>query len=677
MATENPNLPAPEEQVSKVAEDVQRVAPVVNSENVAPAAPAPADEPAPAAPVAEEPMPAAQDETVDFADEEAALAAEDADLSLGEESLAEGDAESLQPAAADRYVGRSKQELLDLFARMLEEQPVQSLRRDVEAIKVAFYKIRRAEVEAARKAFVEAGGKEEEFAPAADGSEARLKDLIREYRTRRDAFLANLEQEKEENLKTKLGIIEELKALVDSDETLNHTFNRFRELQQRWKETGPVPQQQVKDLWETYNLHVENFYNFIKINKELRDLDLKKNYEQKVALCEQAESLVLEPSIVEAFHKLQKLHDEWRETGPVANEYKETLWERFKEASSRINKQHQEHFEALKAEQVHNLELKEGLCVAAEELVAQPLTTLKEWNRANDRLLEIQKTWKTIGFAPKKDNNRIYERFRAACDRFFESKRQFFAGVKSEMEHNLQLKNEICAQAEALQNSEEWKKTTDELIALQARWKQIGAVSRRHSDAVWKRFRAACDRFFERKAAHFAGVDGEHEENLRRKLALLDEMAAADVKAGGYEVIKDFQRRWGEIGFVPIKQKDAIQKRYKAAVDALFDALRGSERDRSMNRFREKVSSLKGAGDRRLRSERERLYNKVRQMEQDIALLENNIGFFTKSKNADALVAEVKAKIERAKAEMAATIEKVRLIDREQQQQQQHEGAEE
>ncbi|HIV33133.1 MAG TPA: DUF349 domain-containing protein [Candidatus Alistipes excrementigallinarum] len=670
MATENPNLPAPEEQVSKVAEDVQHDAPVETAQTVAAAAPASA-EPAPAA-VAEAPARAAQGEGVDFTDEEAALAAEQEDLSLGEEPAAEeegeADAEALQAAASDRFVGKSKQELLELFARMLEEQPVQTLRRDVEALKVAFYKLRRAEVEAARRAFVEAGGKEEEFTPAVDGSEARLKDLIREYRTRRDAFLANLEQEKEENLKVKLGIIEELKALVNSDETLNHTFTRFRELQQRWKETGPVPQQQVKDLWETYNLHVENFYNFIKINKELRDLDLKKNYEQKVALCEQAEALVLEPSIVEAFHKLQKLHDEWRETGPVANEYKEALWERFKEASSRINKQHQEHFEALKAEQVHNLELKEGLCVAAEELVAQPLTTLKEWNRANDRLLEIQKTWKTIGFAPKKDNNRIYERFRAACDRFFESKRQFFAGVKSEMEHNLQLKNEICAQAEALQNSEEWKKTTDELIALQARWKQIGAVSRRHSDAVWKRFRAACDHFFERKAAHFAGVDGEHEENLRRKLALLDEMAAADVKAGGYEVIKDFQRRWGEIGFVPIKQKDAIQKRYKAAVDALFDALRGSERDRSMNRFREKVSSLKGAGDRRLRSERERLYNKVRQMEQDIALLENNIGFFTKSKNADALVAEVKAKIERAKAEMAATIEKVRLIDREQQQ---------
>lgn len=433
-----------------------------------------------------------------------------------------------------------------------------------------------------------------------------------------------------------------------------------------------MPQQQVKDLWETYNLHVENFYNFIKINKELRDLDLKKNYEQKVALCEQAEALLLEPSIVEAFHKLQKLHDEWRETGPVANEYKEALWERFKAASSRINKQHQEHFEALKAEQVKNLGLKTELCVATEELAAQPLTTRKEWNRASDRLLEIQKTWKTIGFAPKKDNNRIYERFRTACDRFFEAKRQFYAGVKAEMEHNLQLKLELCEAAESLSGSEEWKKATDELIALQARWKQIGAVARRHSDAVWKRFRAACDKFFERKSAHFASVDGEHEENLRRKLALLDEMEAADVKAGGYEVIRDFQRRWGEIGFVPIKQKDAVQKRYKTAVDALFSVLRGSERDRSMDRFREKVSTLKVSGDRRLRSERERLYNKVRQLEQEIALLENNIGFFAKSKNAEALVADVRAKIDRARGEMAAAIEKVKLIDR----QAQEEGGE-
>ena len=689
MATEKPNLPAPEEQVSPVAEDVQ-AAPETAADAVQPELSAPAVTQADPAqprpkrarikPVAE-PVETEADEDeapanveVDFSDEDAALAARSAGLELDEATAEEDAAERAagEESSEDRFAGKSKEELVGLFARMLEEQPVQSIRRDVEALKIAFYRLRRAEVEAARRRFVEEGGAEEDFTPAVDGVETQLKELFREYRRRRDEFIANLEAEKERNLKIKLEIIEELKELVNSDETLNHTFTKFRELQQRWKETGIVPQQQVKDLWETYNLHVENFYNFIKINKELRDLDLKKNYEQKVALCEQAEALLLEPSIVEAFHKLQKLHDEWRETGPVANEYKEALWERFKAASSRINKQHQEHFEALKAEQVKNLGLKTELCVATEELAAQPLTTRKEWNRASDRLLEIQKTWKTIGFAPKKDNNRIYERFRTACDRFFEAKRQFYAGVKAEMEHNLQLKLELCEAAESLSGSEEWKKATDELIALQARWKQIGAVARRHSDAVWKRFRAACDKFFERKSAHFASVDGEHEENLRRKLALLDEMEAADVKAGGYEVIRDFQRRWGEIGFVPIKQKDAVQKRYKAAVDALFSVLRGSERDRSMDRFREKVSTLKASGDRRLRSERERLYNKVRQLEQEIALLENNIGFFAKSKNAEALVADVRAKIDRARAEMAAAIEKVKLIDR----QAQEEGGE-
>lgn len=600
---------------------------------------------------------------VDFSDEEAALAAKDAGLELEEES-AEEPLEGEITAAEDKFAGRSKEEMVALFGEMLASQPVQSLRRDVEALKIAFYRIRRAEVEAARRAFVEDGGAEEDFMPSVDGAEVLLKEQFKEYRRLRDEFISNLEAEKEQNLQTKLAIIEELKELVNSDETLNHTFNKFRELQQRWKETGIVPQQNVKDLWETYNLYVENFYSFIKINKELRDLDLKKNYEQKVALCEQAEALVLEPSVIEAFHKLQKLHDQWRETGPVANEFKEALWERFKAASSRINKQHQEHFESLKEEQVRNLSLKTELCAATEELCAQPLTTRKEWNRASDRLLEIQKTWKTIGFAPRKDNNRIYERFRTACDKFFEAKRGFYAGVKTEMEHNLQLKTEICEAAESLSASEEWKKTTDELIALQARWKEIGAVSRRHSDAVWKRFRTACDKFFERKAAHFSGVDSEHERNLERKLALLDEMAAADVKNGGYDVIREFQRRWGEIGFVPIKQKDAIQKRYKAAVDALFDTLRGSERDRSMNRFRDKVSTLRTAGGNRLRSERERLYNKVRQMEQEIALLENNIGFFSKSKNAEALVADVKAKIDRAREEMAAAVEKVKLIDR-------------
>ena len=650
MATENSTLPVSEEHLnSSVVEDTQN-----NS--------VPADGGETNAAVADDTGVPTQSR-VDFADEDAALAAENAGLDLGEASPEE---EAAGGEAADSdLAGKSKEELLAIFAKMLEERPVQSLRRDVEALKIAFYKLRRAESDAARRAFVEAGGAEGDFVSEPDPAELRFKDLFREYRRLRDEFVAGLEAAKEENLKIKLQIIEELKELASSDEMLNQTFNKFRELQHRWKETGVVPQQNVKDLWETYNLHVENFYNFIKINKELRDLDLKKNYEQKLALCEQAEALVLEPSIVEAFHKLQKLHDEWREIGPVANEYKEVLWNRFKEASSRINKQHQEFFENIKQEQLRNLELKSELCVKAEELAQQPLTSRKEWNKASEKLFEIQKVWKTIGFAPKKDNNAIYERFRNACDKFFEAKRTYYAGLKGEMEHNLQLKTELCEAAEALRDSEEWKKTTDELIALQAKWKQTGAVSRRYSDQIWKRFRAACDAFFERKSRHFAAVDDQYGENLRRKEALLEEMAAADILAGGFEMIRDFQRRWGEIGFVPIKQKEAIQKRYKEVVDKMFDTLRGSERDRSMDRFKEKVSSLKASGDRRLRTERDRLYNKVRQLEQDIALLENNIGFFSKSKNAEAMIAEVRAKIERAKQEMQAAIEKVKLIDQE------------
>ena len=645
MATENSNLATPVELVGN-AEDVQNVT-VVDAQ---------------AEQTAAEPIVdvAASEVEVSFAEEDAALDAEKAGLALDEEIAEESNAEDVDK---NNLNGKSKQDLVDMFAELLETEPVQTLRKSVEAIKIAFYKQHRAEVDAARKAFEAEQGEGAEFVPAVDALEVRLKDLFKEYRRRRDEYIADLDNHKEENLKTKLAIIEELKELVNSDETLNNTFAKFRELQQRWKDTGIVPQAKVKDLWETYNLHVENFYNFIKINKELRDLDLKKNYEQKILLCEQAEALAVEPSIVEAFHKLQKLHDEWREIGPVANEYKELLWERFKAASSRINKQHQEYFETIKQEQVKNLELKTELCQTTESLAEQPYTSRKEWNKASDKLLEIQKVWRTIGFAPKKDNTRIYERFRAACDRFFEAKREFYAGVKTEMEHNLQLKNEICEAAEALQNSDDWKHATDELIALQAKWKEVGAVSRRYSDQVWKRFRAACDKFFERKSQHFAGVENEYEANLQKKLALIEEMKTADIKTGGYEMIKEFQRRWSEVGYVPIKQKEALQKKYKEAVDVMFGVLRGSERDRSMNRFKERLQGIKGAGDKRLRSERERLYNKVRQMEQDIALLENNIGFFSKSKNADAMVADIKEKIVKAKRELQDTIEKVRLID--------------
>ena len=595
--------------------------------------------------------------TEEFADEEAALAAQAAGLEIGDETEEEAEATSHN----DSLANLSEAELVELFAKRLESEPVQTLRPVVEAIKIAFYKQHRAQVEAERKTFIEQGGNEEEFTPAVDNDEVRFKELFAVYRNERDRHIAALEASKEENLKLKLQIIEELKELINSDENTSTTFAHFRELQGKWKEIGLVPQQSVKDLWETYNLHVENFYNYIKINRELRDLDLKKNYEAKLSLCEQAEVLTLETQIVEAFRKLQKLHDEWRETGPVAMEYKETLWERFKEASSRINKRHQEHFESLKNEQTKNLALKTELCEKTEALATRTMLSRKDWNKASEELLEIQKIWKTIGYAPKKENNRIYERFRAACDNFFEHKREFYAGVKNEMEHNLAVKLELCAEAEALSTSEDWKHATDELIALQARWKQVGPVSRRHSDAIWKRFRAACDKFFERKAEHFSSVDSIHEQNLKLKLALIEEMKGANIKEGGFEAIKEYQRRWSQIGFVPIKQKDAIQKEYKAIVDAMFATLRSSERDRSMNRFKERVQNMKGGNQ--LRSEREKLYNKLRQMEQDIALLENNIGFFSKSKNAENLIADVREKIERAKSDMTGIIEKIRVID--------------
>ncbi|MBR4871591.1 MAG: DUF349 domain-containing protein [Alistipes sp.] len=638
MATEKINLTAPEEPVGTIAEDAQTSSYETTNDTDVDAYHAQMSE--------------------SFADEDAALAADEAGLDIGEETTEE---EATLPANSDDLSGLSESELVALFAEKVESEPVQTLRPVVEAIKIAFYKLHRAKVEAERKAFLEAGGNEEAFTPSADADEIRFKELFALYRSERDKHIAELEANKEQNLKLKLALIEELKELINSDETMNTTFARFRELQQRWKEIGLVPQQNVKDLWETYNLYVENFYNFIKINKELRDLDLKKNYEIKISLCEQAEELTLETQIVEAFRRLQKLHDEWRETGPVAAEFKEALWERFKEASSRINKRHQEHFESLKAEQTKNLALKLELCEKVEALVARPIVSRKDWNKASEELLEIQKVWKTIGFAPKRDNNRIYERFRAACDKFFDLKREYYAGQKSEMEHNLALKTELCAEAETLAMSEDWKRATDELITLQARWKEVGPVARRHSDAIWKRFRAACDKFFERKAQHFASVDSQHEENLKLKQALLEEMRTADIKTGGFEAIKAFQRRWSQIGFVPIKFKDALQKEYKAIVDGMFATLRSSERDRSINRFRERVTTMKGSGQ--LRSERERLFNKVRQMEQDIATLENNIGFFSKSKNADALIADVREKIERTKRDMAEIIEKIRLID--------------
>lgn len=572
-----------------------------------------------------------------------------------------------EAATINPYAGKTQAEILDTLSEMLQSRPIQNLRSDIEAIKIAFYKIGRAQTELQRIAFVEAGGSEEDFKPEENLQELRFKEFLTLYREKRDQYLHNSEVEKEKAYAAKLQIIEELKELINGSETVGNTFNTFRTLQQRWKEAGLVPQEKIKDLWETYHHHVENFYNYVKINKELRDLDLKKNYETKLAIAEESEALMLDPSATVAFHKLQKLHDAWREAGPVAPEVKDALWDRFKEASTQINKRHQAYFEGVKDEQKQNLALKSELCLKVEALALGSFATRAAWNEASEQIVEIQKIWKTIGFAPKKENTKIYDRFRAACDNFFEAKRKFYHEVKSEIEDNLQAKLDLCVQAEALQESEDWKAVTDTLIALQKQWKEIGATSRKHSEVVWKRFRAACDKFFARKAEHFGNQDSKYNENLARKQQILEDLrTAAHSKVDvTFDKIKEYQRQWSEIGFVPAKQKDQIQSEYRKVVDQLFDLLRGEDRDRQINNFREKVVKIQQSGIRKVNQERERLYNKVRQIESDIQIWENNIGFFAKSKNAEALMREVQNKITKAKEQITTIVEKVKLIDQE------------
>ena len=569
--------------------------------------------------------------------------------------------ESIEKDVPNEISRLDKEGVLARLAERVTEEPSADLRNEVEALKVVFYKLHRADMEARRKAFFEENGADAEYKSQTDEAEIRFKELYNIYRTKRDEAVALSEKEKEDNYAAKLAIIEELKQLIDSEETLNTTFAKFHELQARWRNVGQVAQARVSDLYETYNLHIENFYDYVKINKELRDLDWKRNLEAKTALCEQAEALSEATSIVEAFHKLQKLHEEWREVGPVALEHKESLWSRFKEASTIINRRHQEHFENIKAEQIKNFEKKSALCDEIEQFIASAPTSHKAWNKASERLIAIQAEWRTIGFAPKKENNKVYDRFRAACDKFFEVKHAFYTEAKDDMAKSLEVKTALCERAEAIAERTDWAKATEELLALQAEWKKSGAVSRKYADVVWKRFRSACDKFFENKSKHYSTIDNEYNTNLAAKKALLEEMAQATVNS--FDDIKEFQRRWSEIGFVPIRHKEELQKQYKSILDKLFASVRGADRENQMNKFKNRVASMRESGDKRLRSEREKLYNRVKQLEQEIQTLENNIGFFAKSKGAEALIAAVEEKIARARRDMADTIERVKMID--------------
>ena len=565
------------------------------------------------------------------------------------------------------YSQYTRAEMVEILRKLIETGDVESIKDDIDALKFQFYKKLKAEIDENRSEFINGGGQENDYIYEEDDQELILKSLLNRYRELRNLENERQELEKQRNLEEKLSIIEELKALSNGTESIGDTFQLFRELQNRWRAVGIVPQSEVKNLWETYHHYVEIFYDYIKINKELRDLDFKRNLEAKIELCEKAEELLLESSIVNAFHLLQSYHDKWREIGPVPKEMRGEIWERFKAISTQINKKHQEYFENMKESQKKNLEAKDEICKKVEEISARPMNTMAQWEKNSKEIIELQKMWNTIGYAPKKENIKIYKRFHTLCDNFFNQKRDFFSKEKNEQENNLQLKEDLCIQAEALKESTEWKTATEDIINLQKRWKEIGAVPSKYREAIWKRFRAACDYFFNRKSEHFLSVDSEYDNNLKAKQDLIERIKSykqSDNPEVTFEQLKNFQREWSEIGFVPIKYKKKIQDEYRAAINKQFDALKLDESKRNILRYKNKIENIASKQSRnRLDSEREKLIRKYQQLQNDLVVWENNIGFFSKSKNSEAMIANVQRMIEQGRTEMLELEEKIRLID--------------
>jgi hypothetical protein len=566
------------------------------------------------------------------------------------------------------YSGYSKNDLVETLGLIIDNRPPSEIREDVDRIKSFFYKKLRVEAEERKSKFLESGGKIEEYKIFVDPLEYRVKELLEKYREKKTDYSKIQEAEKNDNLRKKYEIIDKIKDLVNREESINKTFHEFRALQNEWHTTGVVPQTSLKDLWENYHHNVEIFYDYIKINKELRDLDLRKNLELKVRLCEKAEELLLEPNPINAFRLLQDYHNQWREIGPVPQESKNEIWERFKEATSKINKRHHEYFEKQKDDQRKNLEAKIALCEKIEEINLLELKNFRDFDEKAEIVVGLQKMWRTLGFAPKKQNNKVYQRFREACDAFFEKKRGFYADNKEVQQNNLQLKTELCIQAESLQESTDWKTTSDALIKLQKEWKDVGPVPRKQSERIWKRFRKACDYFFNRKAEFFADLDTSYEDNLKAKTAIIDELESfepdADVQIA-FDKLKEIQRKWTDIGFVPFNIKEEITNRYRNALNKQFDRLKIGEDDKNILKYKTKLDNLKSnpKASRKVRNEREKFFTKIKQLEGDIVLWENNIGFFAKSSKADNMIKEVEEKIDNAKKMIKILEEKVKMID--------------
>ena len=545
-------------------------------------------------------------------------------------------------------------ELSQLFQELKESEDRMKRSKEAESIKSAFYKrLSKEKAEAGEDATVEEPDEntsvDEATVPMQSGPvspfaaiEAGFKELYLEYKKERAAFNREQDAQREENLAKKQAIIEQLKALVEEPGDMKDAFPKFREIQNQWREIGPVPQQSFRDVNDTYQLYVTKFYDLVDINRELRDLDFKKNLEAKTVFCETAEALAQDEDVVEAFKELQKLHEQWKDLGPVAKEYRDAIWERFRAATSVINKRYQSHFEGLKAQQVENLAAKTALCEQVEEIAAKEVTSSTQWNALSKEIEEIQAKWRTIGFATRKDNQKIYERFRAACDQFFERKRASFTEFKDSMNENLAKKMAIIEEAESLKDSTDWKATGDRLIELQKQWKEIGAVPRKKSEQIWKRFRAACDAFF--TARDNRPGPGNLSANLAAKKALIAEIQAYVPDAEKDEQArKDFAERWNAIGFVPFKEKDAVQAAYKEAMEEKFPGFGGRGR---------RDAGRREGGQRRPVSEVDRLKEQFNQLQQEIQTYENNIGFFGLSKGAQLLKAQMQQRIDSAKAKL-------------------------
>lgn len=578
------------------------------------------------------------------------------------EVIATEEIEASEPMS--EYSSMSKAELVAALEALVEK-PVEEIKREENAIKMAFYQIRKEELDKEKEAFLAKGNEEAAFAPREDEDEVKLKELLNQIKEKRAAHNAAIEEARAKNLEAKQAIIDEIRAISGDADNVNKHYNKVQELRHQFQQIGEVPAANATEIWKTYQAAVESFYDMLKLNKELRDYDFKKNLEQKEQLCEEAEKLSEEENVLEAFRSLQALHDKWREIGPVAKEMRETLWARFKEASAAVNKRHQAFFEQRKKREKENEDAKTSLCEKLEAIIAEDHATYAAWDEATKRIIALQEDWKKLGFAARKVNAALFTRFRAKCDEFFSEKAAFFKRMKEEMAANLEKKVALCEKAEALKDSQDWKKTTEALVALQKEWKTVGPVVKKQSDAVWKRFVSACDYFFEQKAKLTVNVRQEERNNLKQKKAVIaainEQLANADEKEA-VKNIRELMKQWQGIGHVPFKEKDKVYAEYKKAVDAAYDKLDMKESRANIANFENALNNMSDTD--KMYRERERLVRTYEQSVNELKTFENNLGFFNaQSKSGSSMLKEMERRIAKIKEDIAVLEKKIKLID--------------